>query len=184
MTFCRYVDSYRNTAVILGGSNEADLKSQMQKSGMKVTKVELAPGEPSDVMYLKQAEHLMKKGNHESACIYLDEALMMNPTSKVNYVKYLSEVTVHLHGHSCSPICRDQRWTKGTPRVAFCAFQFNFNMFSKSSFSSNACIFTRVSFILSINATRGKKLLFARIRCFSLFCDCSLLHYLVLFSSV
>ncbi len=38
---------------------------------------------PSDTMYLKQGEHLMKKGVYGPALVYINQALIMNPDSKV-----------------------------------------------------------------------------------------------------
>ena len=43
------------------------------------------PGAPNDEMYLRQAEHLMKRGAYEPALIYLHQSLTMNPKSLVNY---------------------------------------------------------------------------------------------------
>jgi len=79
----RYVDTNRMVAVELGAS--ADLKAVIAKTGMKnaVTSSNVAqPGEPNDAMYLKQAEHLMKRSIFSSALMYLNLALAMNPTSK------------------------------------------------------------------------------------------------------
>ena len=42
------------------------------------------PGAPNDEMYLRQAEHLMKRGAYEPALIYLHQSLTMNPQSLVN----------------------------------------------------------------------------------------------------
>ena len=41
------------------------------------------PGAPNDEMYLRQAEHLMKRGAYEPALVYLHQSLSMNPQSKV-----------------------------------------------------------------------------------------------------
>jgi hypothetical protein len=40
-------------------------------------------GAPNDLMYLKQGEHLMKKGVFSPALTYLNQALLLNPESKV-----------------------------------------------------------------------------------------------------
>ena len=45
--------------------------------------VDLVPGDPNDEMYLRQAEHLMKRGALQAAIIYLHQSLTMNPESKV-----------------------------------------------------------------------------------------------------
>ena len=76
------MDSYRNVAVHF---EAGDLKSVMAKTGMKssVLVPAVGPGEPNDVMYLKQAEHLMKRGAFAPAILYLQQALAMNPMSKV-----------------------------------------------------------------------------------------------------
>ena len=42
------------------------------------------PGEPNDVMYLRQAENFLKKGNCAQALNYLIKSLTMNPESKVS----------------------------------------------------------------------------------------------------
>ena len=80
------MDAYRSVAVHLGTS---DLKNMM-KASLKGTGIagtvnnDVSPGEPNDVMYLKQAEHLMKRGTFRPAISYLEQALCMNPTSKVS----------------------------------------------------------------------------------------------------
>ncbi len=43
-----------------------------------------APGDPSDDMYLRQAEHLMKRSIYPAAVAYLDQAISINPSSKVS----------------------------------------------------------------------------------------------------
>jgi len=67
------------------------------KTGMKnaVTSTNvLQPGEPNDAMYLKQAEHLMRRSIFPSALIYLNQALAMNPTSKVREsVQFSSQIS-------------------------------------------------------------------------------------------
>ena len=79
----RYVDAHRGISVQLGGE-ETDLKAAMDKSGLCTTAtIERLPGQPSDDMYLKQAEHLMRKGVLAPALAYIDQAMKMNPDSKV-----------------------------------------------------------------------------------------------------
>jgi len=80
----RYVDSYRGISVQLGGP-EADLKNEIDKSGLANFSSEAVPGAPTESMYLKQAEHLMKKGVTNAALGYLQQALTMNPESKVRF---------------------------------------------------------------------------------------------------
>lgn len=83
LKFKRYVDSYRGISVQLGGP-EADLKNEIDKSGLAhFANSEAQPGAPTEMMYLKQAEHLMKKGVTNAALGYLQQALTMNPESKV-----------------------------------------------------------------------------------------------------
>ncbi len=107
----RYVDAYRSVAVQLGATS--DLKNVISKSGesedgkgcmsprpsssspfppplpLKGMKTSFlpapgtGPGEPNDEMYLKQAEHLMKRSIYPSAVAYLDQAINLNPHSKV-----------------------------------------------------------------------------------------------------
>ena len=84
------MDTYRSVAVHLGTS---DLKSMMKanlkaKGNIPVTN-DVGPGEPNDVMYLKQAEHLMKRGTFAPAVMYLEQALMMNPASKVRAIFFI-----------------------------------------------------------------------------------------------
>lgn len=79
----RYVDAHRSVAVHLG---TADLKVAMKGSGISTKSAHgegAGPGEPNHAMYLKQAEHLMKRGAFAPAIEYLNEAIRMNPTSKV-----------------------------------------------------------------------------------------------------
>ncbi len=84
-SFERYVDSYRGISVQLGGP-EADLKNEIDKSGLAhFNSYDAQPGSPTESMYLKQAEHLMKKGVTNAALGYLKQALTMNPESKVKF---------------------------------------------------------------------------------------------------
>jgi len=85
----RYVDAHRGISVRLGGP-ESDLKNEIDKSGIaNFARDENSPGAPNDVMYLKQAEHLMRKGAYKPAIVYLDTALGINSASKV-YLKTIS----------------------------------------------------------------------------------------------
>ena len=76
------MDTYRNVAVHF---DAGDLKSAMAKTGMKSIAAGpcIGPGEPDDQMYLKQAEHLMKRGAYKPALLYLEQALAINPTSNI-----------------------------------------------------------------------------------------------------
>ena len=78
----RYVDAYRGVAVQLGGP-ECDLKEAIDQSGLSLFNAEPQAGAPSDTMYLKQGEHLMKKGVYPAALYYLNMALKLNQESKV-----------------------------------------------------------------------------------------------------
>ena len=62
-----------------------DLKGALKDSGMASNQQghESEPGAPNDEMYLRQAEHLMKRGAYHPAMIYLHQSLSMNPESKV-----------------------------------------------------------------------------------------------------
>ena len=53
------------------------------------------PGEPNDVMYLRQAENFLKKGNCAQALNYLIKSLTMNPESKVS-IYYLLILRTYL----------------------------------------------------------------------------------------
>ena len=97
-----YVDQHRNVAVVFDSSG--DLKSAMAKTGLKSLVAALQrqqSDEPDHVLYLKQAEHLMKRSTYavitysnvkifninlhfslQPALVYLDQALSMNPASK------------------------------------------------------------------------------------------------------
>ena len=56
----------------------------MREKGMVTAKgIEFNPGDPNDEMYLRQAEHLMKRGAYNPAIVYLHQSLKMNPESKV-----------------------------------------------------------------------------------------------------
>ena len=64
------------------GSGNEDLKSIMAHSGRKIrTDDKLAPGEPDLHMYLRLADHLMKKGLIDSAMQSISEAAEFNPES-------------------------------------------------------------------------------------------------------
>jgi hypothetical protein len=81
--YFRYIDQYRAVSSQLGGP-AVDLKDAIDKSGLTL----FNSGDDHDVansemMYLKQGEHLMKKGVCGPALIYLNQALTINPDSKV-----------------------------------------------------------------------------------------------------
>ncbi len=80
------MDSYRSVSVRIGV--EDDLKHVIAKTGMKTAVANAgmvtAPGEPDDAMYLRQAEHLMRRAAFAPAAAYLQQAVEMNPASKVN----------------------------------------------------------------------------------------------------
>lgn len=78
-----YVDTYRGLATQLGGGGE-DLKDTIIMSGLKL-KADIAgpqPGDPDEIMYLKQAEHLMRIGRYPAAMRYLNTAMQMNQDIK------------------------------------------------------------------------------------------------------
>ena len=55
----RYIDSYRSVSTQLGGGKE-DLKDKMVSSGINATSEvnQTSPGNPNDVMYLRQVRIL------------------------------------------------------------------------------------------------------------------------------
>ena len=65
----------------------SDLTSVMKDAGLTSTlnQQQQNPGAPNDEMYLRQAEHLMKRGAFEPALVYLHKSLTMNPQSKVTH---------------------------------------------------------------------------------------------------
>ena len=69
----------------------SDLKSAMKGSGIATKDSLLNPGEPNAEMYLKQAEHLMKRGGLQPAIVYLEKALTLNPVSKVSVRSSLAQ---------------------------------------------------------------------------------------------
>ena len=76
-----YVDTYRMMAVNLGSDN-ADLKQMMAKAGSKIkTDEKGAPGEPNLILYLKLADHLLRKRNFEAALANVAEAAEYSPDS-------------------------------------------------------------------------------------------------------
>ena len=75
-----YVDSTRNVAF----EQTSDLKGVMKEQGLKNSaNNDFNPGEPNNEMYLRQAEHLMKRGAYNPALVYLHQSLQMKPDSKV-----------------------------------------------------------------------------------------------------
>ena len=68
-----------------GGNGNEDLKSVMASHGRKIrTDDKLAPGEPDLHMYLRLADHLMKKGLLERAMESIEEAAEFSPDSPVS----------------------------------------------------------------------------------------------------
>ncbi len=67
----------------MGGGG--DLKLAIKDSGLKNKEEEQAPGAPNDAMYLKQAEHLIRRAQYKPALTYLMESLHMNPESLVSF---------------------------------------------------------------------------------------------------
>ncbi len=64
------------------GSGSDDLKQIMAAAGAKIrTDDKLAPGEPNLVMYLKLADHLMRKGLFKAALQNVAEAAEFAPDS-------------------------------------------------------------------------------------------------------
>ena len=64
------------------GSGADDLRAIMAKAGAKIKSDDrLAPGEPNLIMYLKLAEHQLKKGQFETALHSVAEAAEFSPES-------------------------------------------------------------------------------------------------------
>ena len=82
-------DPYRQIGFTLG----LDLVGLIRSKNLEGEST-FKPGEPNDVMYLRQAENFLKKGNCGQALNYLIKSLTMNPESKVSIYLYL--------GHSIS----------------------------------------------------------------------------------
>ena len=59
-----------------------DLAGLIKAKGLE--EYQFKPGEPNDLMYLRQAENLIKKGNPQQALKYLIKSLKMNPESLVS----------------------------------------------------------------------------------------------------
>ena len=76
----RYVDQYRMMSVQLGGT---DLKGMIGTRGLLGFDSEFVPGEPNELMYLKQAKHYIKKCQYEQALKYIERSLQYNPQSEV-----------------------------------------------------------------------------------------------------
>ena len=81
--FFSYVDSSRMVSVNMG-SGADDLRAIMAKAGAKIKSDDrLAPGEPNLIMYLKLAEHQLKKGQFETALQSVAEAAEFSPESSL-----------------------------------------------------------------------------------------------------
>ncbi len=109
----RYVDAYRSVAVQMGAA--ADLKNVISKSGMKTNFLAspgTGPGEPNDEMYLKQAEHLMKRSIYPAAVAYLDQAIHLNPHSKVRSLLLsflrVTKIPFSFSALPCRPLSRPE----------------------------------------------------------------------------
>ena len=74
-----FPDPYRQIGFTLG----LDLVGLIRSKNME-GEATFKPGEPNDVMYLRQAENFLKKGNCAQALNYLIKSLTMNPESKVS----------------------------------------------------------------------------------------------------
>ncbi len=67
-------------AVQLGSS---DLKGVISSRGLLGFDTDFVPGEPNEIMYLKQANHYIKKCQYEQALKYIEKSLQYNPESEV-----------------------------------------------------------------------------------------------------
>ena len=76
-------------AVELGGT---DLKGMINHRSILGVDSILMPGEPNELMYLKQAQHYMKKSKFQEALIYIKRALEYNPESSVSRSFQLTHV--------------------------------------------------------------------------------------------
>ena len=65
----------------------SDLTNVMKDAGFTSASLhqQLNPGAPNDEMYLRQAEHLIKRGAYDPALVYLHQSLTMNPKSLVSF---------------------------------------------------------------------------------------------------
>ena len=74
-----YVDSTRRLAVNLAGGGGGDLKNLMAEHSLIVNENTSNSGISLDIVYLKQAEHLMRSDNYKTAIKYTHKALEINP---------------------------------------------------------------------------------------------------------
>ena len=58
--------------------------------------VEVAPGEPNDILYVKFAENHLKKLHYDKALKCIDTALEMNSNSLVQIILFLKYVFRHI----------------------------------------------------------------------------------------
>ena len=79
-----YVDSTRRLAVNLAGGGGGDLKQLMAEHSLGVKEDTSNSGISLDVVYLKQAEHLMRSDNYKTAIKYTHKALEINPEMTVS----------------------------------------------------------------------------------------------------
>ena len=65
----------------------SDLTSVMKDAGLTSSSqfITQNPGAPNHEMYLRQAEHLIKRGAYDPALVYLHQSLTMNPKSLVSF---------------------------------------------------------------------------------------------------
>lgn len=80
--FCSYVDPSRLVAVqTMGSQSFVDLKSLIGSAGLRRGDGELErhPGEPDDIMYLKQSEYFISKNLIEEALYYSRLSIAINP---------------------------------------------------------------------------------------------------------
>ena len=66
-------------AVNLAGGGGGDLKQLMAEHSLGVKEDTSNSGISLDIVYLKQAEHLMRSANYKSAIKYTHKALEINP---------------------------------------------------------------------------------------------------------
>ena len=81
-----YVDSTRRLAVNLAGGGGGDLKQLMAEHSLGVKEDTSNSGISLDVVYLKQAEHLMRSDNYKTAIKYTHKALEINPEMTVSKI--------------------------------------------------------------------------------------------------
>ena len=73
-------------AVNLAGGGGGDLKQLMAEHSLGVKEDTSNSGISLDVVYLKQAEHLMRSDNYKTAIKYTHKALEINPEMTVSKI--------------------------------------------------------------------------------------------------